>query len=697
MCVGRTQKKPRETKNQENKEIFCMKKRFLPALLALAMVLALLPVSAFAAPEDEPGAPAAQTDGGTTGNTDYYYYAPAAETLSVNLVKLVADMAFPEATTDDTTVTLTTAWTDSDGQEVSGRTVAGTTYRFTITVAAAENYSLREGYTATVTNYPDAVLSNNVISGTAAVEAGAPDTSGAVAAAVKTAMGDACAAELDSALYESGYTARAGEAAAADNADFKVAVAVKGLRRHENSGNMGYWVGVNFPKTVADSGTWTLTTYKRDGQTAKTLGEGDFTGDVLADYYNVADAGEGVENAAMRKVELTYSQESATAAVTVLVDLTGVEIVLPPAPEAGNDGQLDEDAQNTLKDAIAAAGNTASTDPYAEAPDTIQVPVVSVDFSAAAEAGSAGTIPADIVESLQTVNEDSATNDVGLKIKGGGGAEATLDPKAIGKLSGSAALTATVKAEAVTADKANAIADATTKTKVAELLTRYAGNGVKAVTVDMKQGGTSPFAAADAAIAITVKIPVPDAAYTAVLHISASGVTKHTGLTVKTEEGGSYVELKVTHLSDLIPAKPADLAGIDEENPPAADGRIVDVKYIASSAFTSDADKRTYFGGKLTVKNVSGVEKTFLVSFTGKNADGSNVSVTAGGETKALSICQVKTLAAGETWDLPCQKILLVEIDEIAKNTDLSGKFNTTQEEPLISSLASALPSNFQA
>lgn len=553
-----------------------MKKRFLPALLALAMVLALLPVSAFAAPEDDPGAPAAQANEGATGNTnyygatDYYYYAPAADTLSVNLVKLVADMDFPQATTEDTTVTLTTKWTDNAGQEVSGKTVAGTTYKFAITVAAAENYSLRESYTAAVTNYPDAVLSNNVISGTAAVEAASVD-SGAVAAAVKTAMGDACAAALDSTLFESGYTAKTGEAAAADNADFKVAVAVKGLRRHENSGTMGYWVGVNFPKTVTSGeAAWTLTTYKRDGQTAKTLGEGDFTGDVLADYYNVADAGEGVENAAMRKVELTYSQESAAAAVTVLVDLTGVQIVLPPAPEAGSDGQLTEDDQNTLKDAIAAAGNTASTDPYAEAPDTIQVPVVSVDFSAAAEAGNAGTIPAGVVESLKTVNSDAETNNVGLKIKGSGGAEATLDPKAIGKLSGSA-LSATVKAEAVTADKANAITDTAARTKVAELLTRYAGNGVKAVTVDMRQGGASPFAAADAAIAITVKIPVPDNTYTAVLHISASGVTKHTGLTVKTEgASGFYVELKVTHLSDLIPAKPADLDGIAEENTPAA-------------------------------------------------------------------------------------------------------------------------------
>ena len=104
----------------------------------------------------------------------------------------------------------------------------------------------------------------------------------------------------------------------------------------------------------------------------------------------------------------------------------------------------------------------------------------------------------------------------------------------------------------------------------------------------------------------------------------------------------------------------------DDPNQPTEPEKAPVLKYTRS-ANLSYRDKRTYFGGKLEIKNPNTEEKTYYISI-----GDSNLKVNG----KDLSITYVETLGKNESYSIPCQRVFQVKIYEIPKDQDLSVGFD---------------------
>lgn len=104
----------------------------------------------------------------------------------------------------------------------------------------------------------------------------------------------------------------------------------------------------------------------------------------------------------------------------------------------------------------------------------------------------------------------------------------------------------------------------------------------------------------------------------------------------------------------------------DDPNQPTEPDKDLVVKYTRGSQLSS-RDKRTYFGGKLQIRNPNDAEKTYYISIGSPD-----LKV----EGKALSITYVETLSKNESFVLPCQSVFRIKIYEIPKDQDLSVGFD---------------------
>lgn len=449
--------------------------------------------------------------------------------------------------------------------------------------------------------------------------------------------------------------------------DLDVNVAAKGLKGHQNAdspASMGYWVGVRFP--VVDG--WTITKYQRDKHAEATITEADLTTDAdgnkktLDAYYNVGDASEDVENPRQRPVTVTYKKDGSEKTVDVkfLVKLTGVEIVVPAAkPE--EDGTLSEQTKKDITSAITAAA-TGSSENHEDTEVADTQPTVSVKT---ATSGTV-TINKEIVEALKEVAEDNTTTNVDLKIVGQGGAEATIPASTAKELDTANDLVPTVKAEDATTkaeETANKVTDEAKKAIVTQALETLTTEVVNAenknyiVTVSMVQNGTEKFTTAGDC-EITVKVPVPSSQYTVLVHIGKDGVVTTQAATPKSEvkDGKTswYLSVKLTHLSTMFGAKPADVADIPAETPIAPD-----VTFVEPTDSTPDKNWYFPYSGELTITNNTGRERTYLIG----------LAKTAYGDNQAVF---VQTIANGASWKVRCHKDMKLYLLELTSSVDLS-------------------------
>ncbi len=124
------------------------------------------------------------------------------------------------------------------------------------------------------------------------------------------------------------------------------------------------------------------------------------------------------------------------------------------------------------------------------------------------------------------------------------------------------------------------------------------------------------------------------------------------------------VTITTTHLSNWT-------IKLDEATKPPVVNPPVDpitdkaplVKYTDRKDYTSAADKQTFFGGKLEIKNPNTVTKTYIVSL-------GDESIKVG--DMALSITYVVKVNAGATYAMPCQNMFNVKIIEIPAGTDVT-------------------------
>lgn len=448
--------------------------------------------------------------------------------------------------------------------------------------------------------------------------------------------------------------------------DLGVNVAAKGLKGHQNAdspASMGYWVGVRFP--VVDG--WTITKYKRDKHAEVAIADADLTTDAdgnkktLNAYYNVGDASEDVENPRQRPVTVTYKKDGSEKTVDVkfLVKLAGVEIVVPAAKPEEN-GTLSEQTKKDITSAITAAA-TGSSENH-EDTEVANIPTVSVETAAS---GSI-TIDKAIVEALKDAATDGEKNNVDLKIVGQGGVEATIPASTAKGLDTANDLVPTVKAETADSTKTEAVvatveeSKKATVTQALETLTTEVANAENKnyiVTVSMVQDGTEKFTTAGDC-EITVKVPVPSSQYTVLVHIGKDGAVTTQAATPKSEvkDGKTswYLSVKLTHLSTMFGAKPADVADIPAETPIAPNVTFVEPT-------DSTPDKNWYFpnSGELTITNNTGRERTYLIGLA-KTAYGENQSVF------------VQTIANSASWKVRCHKDMKLYLLELTSSVDLS-------------------------
>ncbi len=448
--------------------------------------------------------------------------------------------------------------------------------------------------------------------------------------------------------------------------DLDVNVAAKGLKGHQNAdspASMGYWVGVRFP--VVDG--WTITKYQRDNHAEATITDADLTTDAdgnkktLDAYYNVGDASEDVENPRQRPVTVTYKKDGSEKTVDVkfLVKLTGVEIVVPAAkPE--EDGTLSEQTKKDITSAITAAA-TGSSENH-EDTEVANIPTVSVETAA----DGSITIDKAIVGALKDAATNAEKNNVDLKIVGQGGAEATIPASTAKELDTANDLVPTVKAEDATTkaeETANKVTDEAKKAIVTQALETLTTEVVNAenknyiVTVSMVQNGTEKFTTAGDC-EITVKVPVPSSQYTVLVHIGKDGVVTTQAATPKSEvkDGKTswYLSVKLTHLSTMFGAKPADVADIPAETPIAPD-----VTFVEPTDSTPDKNWYFPYSGELTITNNTGRERTYLIG----------LAKTAYGDNQAVF---VQTIANGASWKVRCHKDMKLYLLELTSSVDLS-------------------------
>lgn len=451
--------------------------------------------------------------------------------------------------------------------------------------------------------------------------------------------------------------------------DLDVNVAAKGLKGHQNDdspASMGYWVGVRFP--VVDG--WTITKYQRDNHTEATIAEDDLTTDAdgnkktLNAYYNVGDASEDVKNPRQRPVTVTYKKADSDKTVDVkfLVKLAGVEIVVP-AKEPTADGTLDKEDQKDLTAAITAAATGKSENDEETGEADKKTPTVSVNTGSTS--GNV-TINKEIVAALKGAADDGEKRNVDLKIVGNDGVEATIPATTAKALEATKDLVPTVKAETADGTKTKAVvatveeSKKATVTQALETLTTEVANAENKnyiVTVSMVQDGTEKFTTAGDC-EITVKVPVPSSQYTVLVHIGKDGAVTTQAATPKSEvkDGKTswYLSVKLTHLSTMFGAKPADVADIPAETPIAPDVTFVEPT-------DSTPDKNWYFpnSGELTITNSTGRERTYLIGLA-KTAYGENQSVF------------VQTIASGASWKVRCHKDMKLYLLELTSSVDLS-------------------------
>lgn len=447
--------------------------------------------------------------------------------------------------------------------------------------------------------------------------------------------------------------------------DLDVNVAAKGLKGHQNDdspASMGYWVGVRFP--VVDG--WTITKYQRDNHTEAPITNEDLTTDAdgnktLNAYYNVGDASEDVENPRQRPVTVTYKKADSEKTVNVkfLVKLAGVEIVVPAAkPEEG--GTLSEQTKKDITSAITAAA-TGSSENH-EDTEVANIPTVSVETAA----NGSITIDKAIVKALKDAATNAEKNNVDLKIVGQGGAEATIPASTAKELDTANDLVPTVKAEDATTkadETANKVTDEAKKaivTQALETLTTEVTNAENKnyiVTVSMVQNGTEKFTTAGDC-EITVKVPVPSSQYTVLVHIGKDGAVTTQAATPKSEvkDGKTswYLSVKLTHLSTMFGAKPADVADIPAETPIAPD-----VTFVEPTDSTPDKNWYFPYSGELTITNNTGRERTYLIG----------LAKTAYGDNQAVF---VQTIANGASWKVRCHKDMKLYLLELTSSVDLS-------------------------
>lgn len=447
--------------------------------------------------------------------------------------------------------------------------------------------------------------------------------------------------------------------------DLDVNVAAKGLKGHQNAdspASMGYWVGVRFP--VVDG--WTITKYQRDNHAEATITGTDLTTDAdgnktLNAYYNVGDASEDVENPRQRPVTVTYKKDGSEKTVDVkfLVKLAGVEIVVPAAkPE--EDGRLSEQTKKDITSAITAAA-TGSSENH-EDTEVANIPTVSVETAA----NGSITIDKAIVGALKDAATNAEKNNVDLKIVGQGGAEATIPASTAKGLDTANDLVPTVKAEDATTkaeETANKVTDDAKKaivTQALETLTTEVANAENKnyiVTVSMVQDGTEKFTTAGDC-EITVKVPVPSSQYTVLVHIGKDGAVTTQAATPKSEvkDGKTswYLSVKLTHLSTMFGAKPADVADIPAETPIAPD-----VTFVEPTDSTPDKNWYFPYSGELTITNNTGRERTYLIG----------LAKTAYGDNQAVF---VQTIANGASWKVRCHKDMKLYLLELTSSVDLS-------------------------
>lgn len=448
--------------------------------------------------------------------------------------------------------------------------------------------------------------------------------------------------------------------------DLDVNVAAKGLKGHQNAdspASMGYWVGVRFP--VVDG--WTITKYQRDNHAEATITEDNLTTDAdgnkktLNAYYNVGDASEDVENPRQRPVTVTYKKADSEKTVDVkfLVKLAGVEIVVPAAkPE--EDGRLSEQTKKDITSAITAAA-TGSSENH-EDTEVANIPTVSVETAA----DGSITIDKAIVGALKDAATNAEKNNVDLKIVGQGGAEATIPASTAKELDTANDLVPTVKAEDATTkaeETANKVTDEAKKaivTQALETLTTEVANAENKnyiVTVSMVQNGTEKFTTAGDC-EITVKVPVPSSQYTVLVHIGKDGAVTTQAATPKSEvkDGKTswYLSVKLTHLSTMFGAKPADVADIPAETPIAPD-----VTFVEPTDSTPDKNWYFPYSGELTITNNTGRERTYLIG----------LAKTAYGDNQAVF---VQTIANGASWKVRCHKDMKLYLLELTSSVDLS-------------------------
>lgn len=448
--------------------------------------------------------------------------------------------------------------------------------------------------------------------------------------------------------------------------DLDVNVAAKGLKGHQNAdspASMGYWVGVRFP--VVDG--WTITKYQRDNHAEATITDADLTTDAdgnkktLNAYYNAGDASEDVENPRQRPVTVTYKKDGSEKTVDVkfLVKLTGVEIVVPAAkPE--EDGTLSEQTKKDITSAITAAA-TGSSENH-EDTEVANIPTVSVETAA----DGSITIDKAIVGALKDAATNAEKNNVDLKIVGQGGAEATIPASTAKEIDTANDLVPTVKAEDATTkaeETANKVTDEAKKaivTQALETLTTEVANAENKnyiVTVSMVQDGTEKFTTAGDC-EITVKVPVPSSQYTVLVHIGKDGAVTTQAATPKSEvkDGKTswYLSVKLTHLSTMFGAKPADVADIPAETPIAPD-----VTFVEPTDSTPDKNWYFPYSGELTITNNTGRERTYLIG----------LAKTAYGDNQAVF---VQTIANGASWKVRCHKDMKLYLLELTSSVDLS-------------------------
>ncbi len=448
--------------------------------------------------------------------------------------------------------------------------------------------------------------------------------------------------------------------------DLDVNVAAKGLKGHQNAdspASMGYWVGVRFP--VVDG--WTITKYQRDNHAEAPITDKDLTTDAdgnkktLNAYYNAGDASEDVENPRQRPVTVTYKKDGSEKTVDVkfLVKLAGVEIVVPAAKPEEN-GTLSEQTQKDITSAITAAA-TGSSENH-EDTEVANIPTVSVETAA----NGSITIDKAIVGALKDAATNAEKNNVDLKIVGQGGAEATIPASTAKGLDIANDLVPTVKAEDATTkaeETANKVTDDAKKaivTQALETLTTEVANAENKnyiVTVSMVQDGTEKFTTAGDC-EITVKVPVPSSQYTVLVHIGKDGAVTTQAATPKSEvkDGKTswYLSVKLTHLSTMFGAKPADVADIPAETPIAPD-----VTFVEPTDSTPDKNWYFPYSGELTITNNTGRERTYLIG----------LAKTAYGDNQAVF---VQTIANGASWKVRCHKDMKLYLLELTSSVDLS-------------------------